>query len=126
MHRIEKIGESAYVGRMKKLLLLMTLAVPLPAFAQEVPNAELDEGFSLLEQGAQMLLRGMMSEMEPALDDMAKALAQAEPMLRDMMALMDDLTNYHPPEIMPNGDIILRRKTPAELAAPAPDGEIEL
>jgi hypothetical protein len=126
MPLIEKIGESAYVGRMKKLALIIALSAPLPAFAQEAPNTDVDEGLSLLEQGAQMLLRGMMSEMEPALDDMAQALAQAEPMLRDMLAMMDDLTNYHPPEIMPNGDIILRRKTPAELATPAPEGEIEL
>jgi hypothetical protein len=124
--RIEKFTQSAYVGRMKKLLLILMLSAPLPALAQEAPNGDVDEGLSLLEQGAQMLLRGMMSEMEPALNDMAEALAEAEPMLRDMLAMMDDLTNYHPPEIMPNGDIILRRKLPGEVAPPLPDGEVEL
>ena len=111
---------------MKKLLLILALSAPLPALAQEAPNTDVDEGLSLLEQGAQMLLRGMMSEMEPALNDMAEALAEAEPMLRDMLAMMDDLTNYHPPEIMPNGDIILRRKLPGEVTAPLPNGEVEL
>ena len=110
---------------MKKLLLILALAAPLPALAQEAPNGDVEGGMSLLEQGAQMLLRGMLSEMEPTLKDMADALKDAEPMLRDMLAMMDDLTNYHPPEMLPNGDIILRRKTPAEMT-PAPDGEIEL
>ncbi|MCU0800709.1 MAG: AAA+ family ATPase [Rhodobacteraceae bacterium] len=110
---------------MKKLLVILALSVPLPALAQDAPNTEVEEGLTLLERGAQMLFQGMMSEMEPTLQDMADAFAEAEPMLRDMLAMMDDLTNYHPPEIMPNGDIILRRKTPAEMA-PVPDGEIEL
>jgi hypothetical protein len=110
---------------MKKLLLILALSAPLPALAQEAPNGDVEEGMSLLEQGAQLLLRGMMSEMEPTLKDMADALAEAEPMLRDMLAMMDDLSNYHPPEIMPNGDIILRRKLPGE-AIPTPDGEVEL
>jgi hypothetical protein len=36
---------------------------------------------------------------------------------------MKNLNDYHPPEMMPNGDIILRHKLPAEMT-PAP--EIEL
>ena len=123
---IEKSRRIAYVGAMKHLALIAALATPLPALAQDAPTGEVDEGLSLLEQGAQMLLRGMMSEMEPALKDMADAFQQAEPMLRDMLAMMDDLQNYHPPEIMPNGDIILRRKLPGEATTPLPDGEVEL
>ena len=42
------------------------------------------------------------------------------------MAKIDDIRNYHPPEVLPNGDIIIRRKTPAELAAPPAEGEIDL
>lgn len=111
---------------MKMLILLLALSAPMPAFAQDAPEGDVDQGLGLLEQGAQMLLRGLMSDMEPALKDMADAFATAEPMLRDMLALMDDLTNYNPPERMPNGDIILRRKVPAELVPTIPDGEIEL
>jgi hypothetical protein len=29
--------------------------------------------------------------------------------------MIGDLRNYHPPEKLPNGDIIIRRKTPAEI-----------
>ena len=111
---------------MKKLALIIALLAPLPALAQDGPKGDVDQGLSLLEQGAQMLLRGMMAEMEPTLQDMAKALTEAEPMLRDMLAMMGDLSQYHPPEMMPNGDIILRRKTPADRTVPVPEGEVEL
>lgn len=112
---------------MKTLALVLALAIPLgPAMAQDPPSGDVEEGMTLLEQGAQLLLRGMMSEMEPALDDMAKAFEDAQPMLRELMAAMDDITNYHPPEIMPNGDIILRRKQPGDVTPALPDGEIEL
>ena len=40
----------------------------------------------------------------------------------EIMAMIDDLANYHAPERLPNGDIILRRKTPAELKLEALDG----
>jgi hypothetical protein len=107
-----------YVQGMKKLILIMVMSVT-PALAQE---ADTDKGLSLLQEGAGILLRGMMSDMEPALKDMSDSFAKAEPMLRDLMAMMDDLTNYHAPEVLPNGDILIRRKTAAELAAP----EVEL
>jgi hypothetical protein len=113
---------------MKHTLRIIALCLPLSAaVAQETPDApanpDVEEGMSLLEQGAQMLLRGMMAEMEPALDDMARALDEAKPMLDDLMAMMGEVQNYHAPEMMPNGDIIIRRKLPGALE-PAP--EIEL
>ncbi len=109
---------------MKRLLCIMVICLPLAAAqAQDAPNDDVDEGLSLLEQGAQMLLRGMMAEMEPALDDMARALDEAKPMLDDLMALMGEVQNYHAPEMLPNGDIIIRRKLPGEIGPPP---EIEL
>ena len=36
------------------------------------------------------------------------------PALIELMAKIDDITAYYPPEILPNGDIIMRRKTPLE------------
>jgi len=104
-----------------------------PGLAQDAPPAtpEVEDGLSLMQQGARLLFRGLMSEMEPALDEMGRALEALEPALREMepalrklIALMDDVTNFHAPEILPNGDIIIRRKTPQELAAPP--AEIEL
>ncbi|NJO32329.1 MAG: AAA+ family ATPase [Rhodospirillales bacterium] len=109
---------------LRRIALCLPLCLPVaPVLAQQEPNGDLEEGMSLLEQGAQMLLRGMMSEMEPALDDMARALDEAKPMLDDLLALMGEVQNYHAPEMLPNGDIIIRRKLPGEID-PAP--EIEL
>ena len=103
---------------MKHFVIALALSLT-PAMAQE---ADTDKGLSLLEEGAGLLLRGLLSDMEPAMQDMAEAFAEAEPMLRDLMAKVDDLTNYHAPEVLPNGDIIIRRKLAVELEAP----EIEL
>jgi hypothetical protein len=102
---------------MKKLILIFALSAT-PALAQE---ADTDKGLSLLQEGAGLLLRGMMADMEPAMQDMADSFAKAEPMLRDLMAMMDDLTQYHAPEVLPNGDILIRRKLPAELVSPEID-----
>lgn len=84
------------------LALCVALLAP-PVFAEETPEAEGDlsdmrEGFSLLEEGTRLLLRGLLSEMEPA--------------LRDLQGALRDLDAYHPPEVLPNGDIIIRRKEP--------------
>ncbi len=109
---------------MKQIALCLALTLPLtPLHAQEAGDPDVEEGFSLLERGAAILLREMMSEMEPALDDMARALTEAKPMLDDLIAMMGEVQNYHAPEMLPNGDIIIRRKLPGESGPPP---EIEL
>ena len=62
-------------------------------------------------------------EMEPALRDFAERMG---PALADLLEKIDDLSAYHPPEMLPNGDIILRRKTPQEMRDAPVDGEIEI
>jgi hypothetical protein len=61
--------------------------------------------------------------MEPALRDFAERMG---PALADILDKMGDLSAYHPPEMLPNGDIILRRKTPQEIEEENPEGEIEI
>ena len=95
--------------RHRYLILALGLALSGPALAQEAE----EEGRSLMEEGARLFWEGIRREMGPA--------------LRDLMDQVGDLSAYHSPEVLPNGDIIIRRKTPQELQdAPAPDGEIEL
>ncbi|MDF1669836.1 MAG: hypothetical protein P1U83_09490 [Roseovarius sp.] len=109
-------------------LLLSTL----PLQAQEE-----DEGFSLMERGAQLFFEGIRREMEPALDDLMALADDMEPVLRDFVSEMgpafvellsqiEDLSAYHPPEILPNGDIILRKKTPEEMPDEPIEGEIDI
>lgn len=94
--------------------------------------ADEDRGLSLMEEGARLFLEGIMREMEPAIDELEKFADEVEPKLkdfaeqmgpalRDLMGEVKDWSVYHPPEILPNGDIIIRRKTPAELDQPELD-----
>ena len=55
------------------------------------------------------------------MQDMQRAITEMQPALNDLLAMMGDVTNYHAPEMLENGDIILRHKTPAELAPKAPE-----
>lgn len=87
---------------------LLCLCLAMPAAAEE-PRGDMGEGLGLMEQGARLLLRGLMAEIEPA--------------LREFEGVIDDLSAYHAPEILPNGDIILRRKVPR---TPDPDAPEEL
>ncbi|MGY9048977.1 hypothetical protein P775_18260 [Puniceibacterium antarcticum] len=115
---------------MKKLTaaaLVVTLATPL--HAQEAEG----EGFDLMKEGARQLFRGLMQQMGPVLGDMQDLTGEMGPKMRDfvqqmgpalsdLMGEVDDWSVYHPPEMLPNGDIIMRHKTPEELA-PEPEAE---
>lgn len=117
---------------MKHLVAIsaIALASAMPARADDAT------GRSLMEEGARLLMEGLLKEMEPALDELQGLADEIQPKLRefwaemgpalgDLMQEIEDWSAYHPPEVLPNGDIIIRRKTPAELAAPQPGEEIE-
>lgn len=114
-------------------LTAVMISLATAPLAQDNPDAtapetvpetepETDRGLSLIEEGAKILLDQFFRKAEPAMKDMQDGLAQIMqdygPVLKDLAAMAGDLHNYHAPEKLPNGDIILRRKTPAELAAP--------
>ena len=81
-----------------------------PAMAQDDGSGDVREGLDLLNEGTRLLMEGLMQELAPALEG-----------LRDGL---EDLNAYHPPEMLPNGDIIIRRKTP--LDEEDPEGGVEL
>ena len=97
---------------MKRTALIVLLALS-PAAAQEAEDAP--EEFT---RGIEQVLRDLFSEVEPT--------------LRELRDRIDDLNNYEPPEMLPNGDIIIRRKRPLapspgpEQPEPDADGPIEL
>ncbi|WP_136634623.1 hypothetical protein [Pseudooceanicola onchidii] len=119
---------------MRHLVLILALAAPAPALAQD------EDGPSLMERGARLFFRGLMEEMDPAMDRlrafaedagpaMDSFLREMGPALMELMQDVKDFSAYHPPEILPNGDIILRKKVPDEVEEkpePGPNGEIEL
>lgn len=109
---------------MKRLVPALTailIASPITAPAEE-------EGRSLMEMGIELFFEGLQQELEPALQDLQALAEQAGPLVQDFLVEMgpaiadiatqiEDWSSYHPPEILPNGDIIIRRKTPDELEA---------
>ena len=89
---------------MRRLALLLAL-LAAPAAAQD--GAPEDEGSGLVERGLGLLMEGIGDEMAP--------------MLRQLRDLAGELDAYERPEMLPNGDIIIRRKEPLE-APPPPEG----
>ena len=86
--------------------LILCLATPLHAESDEMA-----EGMDLLSRGAQLLFQSLITEIEPAMKEMEEALG--------------NLNAYHTPEVLPNGDIIIRRKVPL-VPDEAPEAEIDL
>jgi hypothetical protein len=95
------------IAAMRWLSMIACLCLALPAQAQEE-----ERGRDLMAEALRLFMQGFMAEMEPAIEDL-------ELFLRDLNA-------YHPPEVLPNGDIIIRRKTPLEREAEGEGGEVEL
>ncbi|MEM7719894.1 MAG: hypothetical protein AAF222_11890 [Pseudomonadota bacterium] len=89
---------------MKRVFVLTFLIFAGPVLAEE------DRGRDLMGEALRLFMQGFLEEMEPALED--------------LQGFVDNLNAYHPPEVLPNGDIIIRRKTDEELGRP--EGETEL
>ena len=93
--------------RMTRIVAISTVAALLaitPALAGSEDRRLSDE----LEEA----FRNLMDEMRPALDELMDTL--------EIIESIDSLENYERPEILPNGDIIIRRR---EEAPPYLDGE---
>jgi len=122
---------------MRHTALILALPAALFIGASPAPAQDEEDGRSLMEDGAQLFWDGLKREMGPALESLRDRAEEMEPALRDfaermgpaltdLMDQIDDLSAYHPPEVLPNGDIILRRKTPQEMKDETQDGEIEI
>lgn len=115
---------------------LSLAAAPLPA--QEAEEEE--RGFGLMERGAELFFRGILEEMGPAMREFRNFAEGVEPAMRDFLTEMgpalrglleevEDWSVYHPPEMLPNGDIIMRRKEPLppeEAPEDAPGGDVDI
>ena len=96
--------------------------VPAPAFAQE---AQAEQEFSLWDWGMSWFGGTLPQDLAPALGDL-QALADkfgpaVAPALEKLTSLADDMTNYELPEMLENGDILIRRKPEAPTVAPPAD-----
>lgn len=133
-HGARSIGLRAVGLRNIGLALFLLAVAPLPlphlrpAHAEAETGtgpreAETEKGFSLIEEGAKLLLRGLMSEMEPSITELEGAVREIMPeleaqigalgpQLRELARLMKDVKNYEMPVMLDNGDILIRRKDP--------------
>jgi sulfite reductase alpha subunit-like flavoprotein len=118
------------------LAAALSAALALPVQAQE------DEGRSLMERGAELFLEGLAQEMAPALNDLRSMAEQFGPSMQsffeemgpafaEVLSEVKDWSRYEPPEILPNGDIIIRRKADpedeeAEEEDPPPTGPTDI
>ena len=95
-----------------KLLLAPALAVALAvthtAQAQDGTDDDMQRGLSLMQEGTRLLMQAIIAELGPA--------------WAELQTLMGNLSAYYPPEVLPNGDIIIRRKIP--LVPEEPDQEL--
>lgn len=92
---------------------LQLVAHPLAAEQEDAP--------SMMERGVQQFLEGLLLEMEPALDGMRGFVEEMGPALAELMGQIEDWSVYEAPEMLENGDIIIRRKpenAPPEKEAP--------
>ena len=103
-------------------------------------SAEEDSGRSLMAEGMELFLKGLQDEIAPTLDGFTAMMEEIGPGLQGFLEEMgpklgavfskvEDWSSYHAPEMLPNGDIIMRKKTPEEMGESREDeatGGIEL
>ncbi len=96
------------------MISAMVSALGAPTIAQE-------NGKSLMEQGAELFFEGLRKEMEPALGEllgladefgpaMQSFFEEMGPALAELAGEIQDWSVYETPMILPNGDIIIRKK----------------
>jgi len=93
------------------LIATAPLLAPAPALAEDKPADQLLRLFELFSDETETILDDLMAELGPALETFG--------------GIIDDFSFYSAPEVLPNGDIIIRRK-PNAPKPELPDGQIEL
>jgi len=107
---------------MRHILLAAILLCATPAYAQDVDN-DPAPGDSLGQffDGLRDQLAPLVEDLGPQLRGFADGLG---PLIEELMGRIDDLSYYELPEVLPNGDIIIRRNQDApELP---PEGQFDI
>ena len=134
------ITPKGYIYLMRRLLVIISitsafilfgaLAEPVSAQtgpmppAQDEPQQDAPTPFADLFE---RLLRGFLSEAEPQLRELERGFSALEPEIQRFLDELRGMTQYHPPEILPNGDILIRRRedTPPLEDHSAPNGDAD-
>ncbi|MEX0307259.1 MAG: hypothetical protein AB3N12_07700 [Ruegeria sp.] len=116
--------------------MLRVLIISTACAASAIPvYAEEDGGKSLMERGAELFLEGLRQEMEPTIEDLRgladqfgpalqSFIQEMGPALAELAAQVQDWSAYEAPEMLSNGDIIIRKKSTREQPdEPAPQND---
>jgi hypothetical protein len=103
------------------LILAASLAGPVVAQAPETPDCpfyapgceRLPRLLEQFEREVAPLLRDLEREVGPLMEGLGQ---RVDPMLRELADLLGDLSGWEAPEVLPNGDILIRRR-------PRPEGQ---
>lgn len=98
-------------------LIAVSLALSAPARGQSELPTEEPSAAPLLDFFERML-RGFMTEIEPQMRDLERGFEALEPEIQGFIDRMRGMAQYHPPQVLPNGDILIRRR---QVDDPPPD-----
>lgn len=87
-----------------------------------------------MQRGAEMFWKGLRDEMAPSLLELEELMSKIGPSMQGFLTEMgpalaeiaekvEDWSRYEAPEILPNGDIIIRRKPDAPESVPSDQAE---
>lgn len=142
-HAARIAGSLPFAARAGGLALLVAAMLPGAGLAQADPpwsppaagqapdrpaddpaDGPADGGTAPEEDPLEGFMKRLLDRARPALDQLGRdlgATAQAlAPVFEDLARLMDDARNYHRPERLENGDILIRRR--ADAPPPPPIG----
>jgi hypothetical protein len=69
-------------------------------------------------EGCPRTLEGLLDDLLERVDPL---LEEVNPWFRDLGEMLGDLSGWHAPEVLPNGDILIRRRQPR---VPSPDDTV--
>ncbi|MGV6846998.1 MAG: hypothetical protein ACWA5A_01335 [Marinibacterium sp.] len=115
---------------MRHLFVPLVLGAFL-ALSAQTANAQDDSDSDMLRRGLDLFLEGLQGELDDSLRDlqdladsvgpaMQDFLKEMGPALADLMNEVEDWNRYELPQMLPNGDILIRRKP--DRVVPGPDG----
>ena len=109
---------------MRHTALAATLLIlAAPALAQDDPFPDAGPGIPFLEEWADRtdeMMRELMEEFGPGMEGL---MADMLPRLKELSDRLGGIIHYEMPEVLPNGDIIIRRKPDAPPLPPDMDAD---
>ncbi|MBR3370191.1 MAG: hypothetical protein IKG52_06130 [Rhodobacteraceae bacterium] len=96
--------------RFAPIVFCACLAIGPGLHASDAPDppeaGQGDSVFGLIDR----MLRGFLEDVDPHMRKLDRDMQALEPEMRRLFGQLRDMVDYHPPEMLPNGDILIRRR----------------